>query len=115
MASVGGQTQRIARAMTWLERHFNQPLNITQLAEQVGMSASQFHRSFKAVTAMSPLQYQKTLRLSEAQRLMLTRKIDAARAAFEVGYVSPSQFSREYRRQYGVSPSSHVAALRQSA
>ena len=61
---------------------------------------------------MSPLQYQKTLRLSEAQRLMLTRKMDAARAAFEVGYVSPSQFSREYRRQFGASPSGHVAALR---
>jgi AraC-like DNA-binding protein len=77
------------------------------------MSTSTFHRSFKEVTAMSPLQYQKTLRLSEAQRLMLTRKMDAARASFEVGYVSSSQFSREYRRQFGTSPISHIATLKQ--
>ncbi len=112
---VGSQSQRIARAIRWLGTHFNQPMNIGELAEHVGMSSSAFHRSFKEVTAMSPLQYQKTLRLSEAQRLMLTQKMDAARAAFEVGYVSPSQFSREYRRQFGTSPTSHVATLQQIA
>lgn len=114
MAAVGSHSQRIARAMRWLGAHFDRPLKIEELAEQVGLSASAFHRTFKAVTAMSPLQYQKTLRLSAAQRLMLTRNMDAARAAFEVGYVSASQFSREYRRQFGTSPTSHVATLRQS-
>ena len=113
MAAVGSQSHRIARAIKWLGTHFQQPLKIEELAEHVGMSASSFHRTFKEVTAMSPLQYQKTLRLSEAQRLMLTRNMDAARAGFEVGYVSPSQFSREYRRQFGSSPSGHIAALRQ--
>ena len=113
MAAVGSHSHRIARAIKWLGTHFQQPLKIEELAEHVGMSASSFHRTFKEVTAMSPLQYQKTLRLSEAQRLMLTRNMDAARAGFEVGYASPSQFSREYRRQFGSSPSGHTAALRQ--
>lgn len=110
---VGGQTQRIAKAIKWLEHHSHQSLNVTELAEHVGLSTSAFHRLFKEVTAMSPLQYQKTLRLSEAQRLMLNQKMEAAQAAFEVGYVSPSQFSREYRRQFGSSPASHIASLRQ--
>lgn len=115
MAAVGSHSHRIARSIKWLGTHFQQPLRIEELAEHVGMSTSSFHRTFKEVTAMSPLQYQKTLRLSEAQRLMLTQKMDAARAAFEVGYVSPSQFSREYRRQFGTSPSGHVAELRHTA
>jgi len=114
MAAASGHSHRLSRALQWLGAHFAQPLNITDLAEHVGMSASTFHRAFKDVTAMSPLQYQKTLRLSEAQRLMLTQDMDAARAAFEVGYVSPSQFSREYRRQFGASPGSHVSTLRQT-
>ncbi|GGJ43887.1 AraC family transcriptional regulator [Deinococcus roseus] len=114
MAAASGHSHRLSRALRWLERHFRDPLNITDLAEHVGMSPSAFHRLFKDITAMSPLQYQKTLRLSEAQRLMLTQDMDAARAAFEVGYVSPSQFSREYRRQFGVSPISHVATLRET-
>lgn len=113
--AAGGQIQRVARATKWLEQHFDQPLKVTELAEHVGMSVSAFHRLFKKVTAMSPLQYQKTLRLSEAQRLMLNQKMETARAAFEVGYVSPSQFSREYRKQFGTSPSIHIAALRQMA
>ncbi|WP_229776687.1 AraC family transcriptional regulator [Deinococcus ruber] len=115
LAAVSGHSHRLSRAIRWLGTHYARPLNIPELAEHVGMSASAFHRMFKDVTAMSPLQYQKTLRLSEAQRLMLTENIDVARAAFEVGYVSPSQFSREYRRQFGMSPSSHVATLRQTA
>lgn len=115
MAAVGGRSHRISRAIKWLGSHFSQPLNIERLAEHVDMSASAFHRSFKEVTAMSPLQYQKVLRLSEAQRLMLTQNMDAARAGFEVGYVSASQFSREYRRQFGTSPTSHVAAVRHIA
>ncbi len=82
MAAVGSQGHRIARAIKWLGTHYQQPLKIEELAEHVGMSASSFHRTFKEVTAMSPLQYQKTLRLSEAQRLMLTRNMDAARAGF---------------------------------
>ncbi|GAA5504397.1 HTH-type transcriptional activator RhaS [Deinococcus xinjiangensis] len=113
--AAGGRIQRVARATHWLEQHFSQTLNVAELAEHVGLSVSAFHRLFKEVTAMSPLQYQKTLRLSEAQRLMINQQMEAARAAFEVGYVSSSQFSREYRRQFGASPSSHIAGLRQMA
>lgn len=115
MAAVGSHSHRIARSIKWLGTHFQQPLKIEELAEYVGMSASAFHRTFKEVTSMSPLQYQKALRLSEAQRLMLTQKMDAARAGFEVGYVSASQFSREYRRHFGTSPTNHVATLRHTA
>jgi len=115
LAAVSGHSHRLSRAIRWLGAHYTKPLDVTELAEHVGMSASAFHRMFKNVTAMSPLQYQKTLRLSEAQRLMLTENVDVARAAFEVGYISPSQFSREYRRQFGTSPTSHVATLRQIA
>lgn len=112
MVRAGGASYRLSRALQWLGAHYHQPLDIEELAEHVGLSVSAFHRAFKEVTALSPLQYQKTLRLSEAQRLMLTQDMDAARAAFEVGYVSASQFSREYRRHFGAPPSTHVNALR---
>ena len=113
MASVGSQSHQIAQAIDWLKRHFTQPLRIDDLATQVNMSTSTFHHHFRALTAMSPLQFQKWLRLNEARRLMLTDLMDAATAAFEVGYESPSQFSREYNRLFGAPPLRDITKLRQ--
>jgi AraC-like DNA-binding protein len=115
IASAGAPAQRIARAVRWLKGHFKDPLRIEALARRVGMSPSAFHLHFKGVTAMSPLQYQKRLRLQEARRLMFGERLDAAEAAFRVGYESPSQFSREYRRLFGAPPRRDVAALKVEA
>jgi AraC-like DNA-binding protein len=115
IASAGSQSQQIARAIDWLKGNFTRPLRIDNLATQVNMSTSTFHHHFRALTAMSPLQYQKWLRLSEARRLMLTENQDAATAAFQVGYESPSQFSREYGRLFGDSPLRDITSLRQLA
>ncbi len=112
IVAAGGPAQRIARAIRWLIDHFADPLRIDSLAKRVGMSPSAFHLHFRHVTALSPLQYQKRLRLQEARRLMLGEGLDAASAAFRVGYESPSQFSREYRRMFGAPPRQNVAALR---
>jgi AraC-like DNA-binding protein len=112
IASAGAPAQRIALAIRWLKDHFTDPLRIDSLARRVGMSPSAFHVHFKGVTALSPLQYQKRLRLQEARRLMLGEGLDAAEAAFRVGYESPSQFSREYRRLFGAPPRRDVAALK---
>jgi AraC-like DNA-binding protein len=114
MASAGSQSQQIARAIDWLKGNFTRPLRIDDLAAQVNMSTSTFHHHFRAVTAMSPLQYQKWLRLSEARRLMLAEKQDATTAAFRVGYESPSQFSREYGRMFGSPPLRDIMSLRQT-
>jgi AraC-like DNA-binding protein len=115
IASVGSQSHQIAQAIEWLKRHYTLPLRIDDLAAHVHMSPSTFHQHFRALTAMSPLQYQKWLRLNEARRLMLTEHQDAATAAFEVGYASPSQFSREYRRVFGAPPLRDITHLRQMA
>lgn len=115
MASAGSQSQQIASAVHWLKGNFTLPLRIDDLAAQVNMSTSTFHHHFRAVTAMSPLQYQKWLRLNEARRLMLTENQDAAAAAFQVGYESPSQFSREYGRLFGNAPLRDITNLRQMA
>jgi AraC-like DNA-binding protein len=115
MASAGSQSQQIARAIDWLKGNFTQPLRIEDLASQVNMSTSTFHHHFRAVTAMSPLQYQKWLRLNEARRLMLAENQDATTAAFQVGYESPSQFSREYSRLFGAPPLRDITSLRQMA
>lgn len=112
MASAGSQSQQIARAIQWLKGNFTQPLRIDDLAAQVNMSTSTFHHHFRAVTAMSPLQYQKWLRLNEARRLMLAEDQDATTAAFQVGYESPSQFSREYSRLFGAPPLRDITNLR---
>lgn len=112
MASAGSQSHQIARAVDWLKSHFTEPLRIETLATQHNMSASTFHHHFRALTAMSPLQYQKWLRLNEARRLMLTESFDASSAAFQVGYESPSQFSREYSRLFGTPPLRDIANLR---
>ncbi|WP_085442003.1 AraC family transcriptional regulator [Magnetofaba australis] len=113
IASTGSQSNQIARVLDWLQDHFMQPLRIEDLAGRAGMSASTFHQHFRAMTAMSPLQYQKQLRLREAQRLMLTGQHDAASASFEVGYESPSQFSREYSRLFGAPPLRDINRLKQ--
>jgi AraC-like DNA-binding protein len=112
IASAGAPAYRIARAIRWLKDHFADPLRIESLAKHVRMSPSAFHLHFKNVTAMSPLQYQKRLRLQEARRLMLGEGLDTAEAAFRVGYESPSQFSREYRRMFGAPPRQDVTALK---
>ena len=115
IASAGSPSHQIARAIDWLKSNFTRPLRIDDLAAQVHMSASTFHHHFRALTAMSPLQFQKWLRLNEARRLMLTEHLDAATAAFRVGYESPSQFSREYRRLFGEPPLRDITNLRKMA
>jgi AraC-like DNA-binding protein len=101
----------VARAIRWLRDHFAEPLRVETLAKHVGMSPSALHLHFKNVTALSPLQYQKRLRLQEARRLMASEGLDAGEAAFRVGYESPSQFGREYLRMFGSPPRRDVAAL----
>ena len=107
-----GHGGRVARAVAWLREHYAQPLRIEALAERVGMSESSLHHHFKAVTNMTPMQYQKQLRLYKARRLMLVEGLDVGAASFNVGYQSPSQFSREYRRFYGLPPARDVEGLR---
>jgi len=113
IAAAGSQSQQIARAIEWLKGNFSQPLRIDDLAGKASMSTSTFHHHFRTMTALSPLQYQKQLRLQEARRLMLAERLDAATAAFQVGYESPSQFSREYSRQFGAPPLRDISNLRQ--
>lgn len=115
IASVGSQSNQIARAIDWLKENFTQRLKIDDLAQRVNMSPSTFHHHFRSLTAKSPLQYQKWLRLNEARRLMLIEQTDAATASFAVGYESPSQFSREYSRLFGNSPARDIAVLRESS
>ena len=99
-----GNAQRIGRAIDILRKNFHQPLTVDALASAASMSASAFHRHFRAVTSISPLQFQKQLRLIEARRLMLSDGLTARRAAFQVGYESTSQFTREYVRMFGAPP-----------
>src|SRR5690606_8989560 len=115
LASVGSQSHLVTRAIDWIKANYAAPLRIEELAERVHMSASSLHHHFRQLTAMSPLQYQKWLRLNEAKRLMLNDGFDAARAAFQVGYESPSQFSREYARLFGAPPKRDVVSLRSKA
>ncbi|GLH71308.1 AraC family transcriptional regulator [Geothrix rubra] len=107
--------QRVAQAVAWVQGHFDQPLDVERLATLAHMSPSSFHQHFKAITSMSPLQYQKALRLQEARRLMLMTMLDAGTAGRRVGYLSPSQFSREYGRYFGSAPTRDMARLRQQA
>ena len=102
---------RIAEATTWIRTHFAQPVTVEEMAAAAHMSASSFHQRFKAVTSMSPLQYQKVLRLHEARRLMLFQDLDATHACQRVGYLSASQFSREYARFFGSAPMKDIARL----
>lgn len=104
--------QRIAKVIKQIEADYTKLLRVKELAKQVNMSSASFHRHFKKVTSMSPLQYQKQLRLLEARRLMIAENADAASAAYQVGYESPSQFSREYSCMFGTSPIRDVKRLR---
>lgn len=105
--------QRVADAVSWIRTHFAQPVTVDEMAASARMSASSFHRRFKAVTSMSALQYQKVLRLHEARRLLLFQNMNAIEACHRVGYVSPSQFSREYARFFGSAPTKDIARLRE--
>lgn len=113
VATAGSRGQRVSHAIGWLKHHYREPLRIEALADAVNMSASSLHHHFRAITAMSPLQYQKQLRLQEARRLLLARQCDVASAAHRVGYESPSQFSREYSRLFGAPPLRDVEQLLQ--
>ncbi|MCH1919910.1 AraC family transcriptional regulator [Shewanella sp. A3A] len=108
-------SQQIARAINWLKQHFARPLNVGELAAESGMSKSAFYTHFRAITSMTPLQFQKKLRLSEARRLMLTENLDAMSTSFQVGYESPSQFSREYSRLFGAPPLTDIKKLRETS
>ena len=109
-----GDTRRISRAIGHLRENYARPLRIDDIARELGMSVSGFHHHFKSVTAMSPLQYQKQIRLQEARRLMLGEDLDAASAGFRVGYEDPSYFSRDYKKQFGAPPQRDIAKLRES-
>ncbi len=115
IAVQGGHTDRIVRAIERFRKEFDQPLRIDDIAQQLGMSVSSFHQHFKAVTAMSPLQFQKRLRLQEARRLMLSENHDAASAGYQVGYDDASHFNREYKRLFGLPPMRDVERLREAA
>jgi AraC-like DNA-binding protein len=110
--TLGTQTNQIARTITWLRDNYKAPLQVDELARKANMATSTFHRHFRQVTTISPLQFQKCLRLYEAQRLMLVENEDAAVAAMAVGYESPTQFNREYKRMFGEPPHRHVSRLR---
>jgi len=115
LAVQGGHTQRMVRAIERLRKEFDQPLRIDDIAQELGMSVSSFHHHFKAVTAMSPLQFQKQIRLQEARRLMLGEDLDAASAGYRVGYNDAAYFNRDYKKLFGLPPSSDVKRLRESA
>jgi AraC-like DNA-binding protein len=104
IATSSAHSTRIAKTIDWLRNNFREPLRIEELAAQANMSTSSFHEHFRAVTAMSPLQFQKQLRLQEARQLLMSEALDAATAGHRVGYESPSQFSREYARLFGAPP-----------
>ena len=105
----------VSRAVRWISEHFNQPFRVEDLARSCGMSTSAFHRNFQAVTALSPIQFQKQIRLQESRLLLLTGADDVATVGYRVGYDSASQFSREYRRQFGLAPGRDAARLRAGA
>lgn len=113
IAALGGSTHRIAEAVERLRKDFDQPLRVEDIAHELGMSTSGFHHHFRALTAMSPLQFQKQLRLQEARRLMLGEGLDAASAGYRVGYGNASHFTREYKRLFGAPPMRDVEHLRE--
>lgn len=102
---------QIAKAISWMKKHFDRPLSIGELASHAGMSPSSFHQHFRTLTAITPLQFQKRIRLNEARRLMLVENMDAGNASFRVGYESPTQFNREYKRMFGNPPRKDIKKL----
>ncbi len=115
IATSGSNMQRIAKVIKQIKADFKEPMRVEDLAEQANMSPASFYRHFKEMTSMSPLQYQKQIRLLEARRLLLIKDIDATHAAYQVGYESPSQFSREYSRMFGAPPMRDIERLRFSS
>jgi AraC-like DNA-binding protein len=115
IAVLGGDTHHIARAVDLLRKDYSQPLRMERIAQALGMSVSGFHHQFKAVTAMSPLQFQKRLRLQEARRLMFGEHLDATSAGSRVGYDDATHFSREYKSLFGLPPMRDVERLREAA
>lgn len=113
-AKNGSLAQRVSQAITIIKEDFAEPLRIDTLAQKIGMSTSSLHYHFKRVTTMSPLQFQKSLRLQEARRLLMVEEMEASHVAFQVGYESPSQFSREYARLFGLPPIRDVKRIRHS-
>jgi AraC-like DNA-binding protein len=113
MAMIDGHSQRVTQAINLLQARYREPLQMERLAREVHMSVSSLHSHFKAVTAMSPLQFQKQLRLQEARHIMLSERVDAATAGHRVGYESQSQFNREYSRFFGAPPARDVKRLRE--
>lgn len=112
LLSSAGDTRRISKAIGHLRENFDQPFKVENIARDLGMSVSGFHHHFKSVTAMSPLQFQKQIRLQEARRLMIGEELDAANAGFRVGYEDPSYFSRDYKKLFGAPPQRDIARLR---
>jgi AraC-like DNA-binding protein len=112
IACAASKLQQVNRAIGWIKRNFREPFSVDVLAAEACMSSSALHQHFRTVTGMSPLQYQKQLRLQEARRLMLCQAVDAAVAGHRVGYESPSQFNREYRRLFGAPPVRDIERLR---
>ena len=108
--TYGTQNNRIMRAVDWLKGNYDKPIKIEELARRANMAPTTFHRHFRKVTSVSPIQYQKNLRLHEGKRLMIAENETVAEAAYAVGYESPTQFSREYKRLFGVSPKRDVSA-----
>ncbi len=115
LAKFGGHAHRMVRAVEKLHQNYDKPLRIEDIARELSMSISGFHSHFKAVTAMSPLQFQKHLRLQEARRLMLSEQFDAAQAGYRVGYDDASHFNREYKRHFGYPPVRDIERLREMA
>jgi AraC-like DNA-binding protein len=115
IAIAGSNTQRISQVIRLMKSDLTRAMSVEALASKVHMSPSSFHQHFKAVTAMSPLQYLKRLRLTEARQIMLAEAMDAASTAYRVGYESPSQFNREYARMFGAPPMRDIAGLRSRA
>ena len=112
IATLGDQSHRTAKAIAWIRTNYAKPLRVEELAQLAGMGVSTLHNHFRALTAMSPLQYQKQMRLQTARGRMLMDGLDAASAAFEVGYESASQFNREYSRLFGQPPMRDIRTLR---
>jgi AraC-like DNA-binding protein len=111
VATLGDQSHRTAKAIAWIAANYAKPLRVEELAQMASMGLSTLHHHFRMMTSMSPLQYQKQLRLQSARSLMLNNGLDAASAAFEVGYESATQFNREYSRFFGQPPMRDVRAL----
>lgn len=114
-AMKGTTSNKIVQAISEIKENFNEKLNVKELAQLIDMSESSLYQNFKTITSMSPIQFQKKIRLEEAKLMLFNQNIDASEVAFAVGYESPSQFSREYSRMYGMSPKAHADFLRKQA